>query len=338
MKEISISKVEEGQRLDRFLAKCLPNASGGFMHKMLRKKNIKLNGKKADGSEQLHSGDRIQIFFSDETYEKFAIRSSHSHQMERAGQHPSLTGEQLALRHRVKVLYRNDDIVILHKPAGMLSQKSVPGDDSLNDYLWDLCLEKGWLARETVEHFRPSVANRLDRNTSGIVLCGISTKGLQFLSRILQGRDLSKYYLALVAGHASGSQLVKGYLTKDEKKNRVFFSRTPGEGAVPVETEYHVLAPGKEISLVRICLITGKSHQIRAHLAAEGYPILGDPKYGDKEINQTVKKTFGISCQLLHAYEINFGKHLDGLVITDEMPEEFRRVLDYYGMELYQPD
>ncbi len=337
MKEISVSRVEEGQRLDRFLGKCLPNASGGFLHKMLRKKNIKLNGKRAVGSETIQAGDRIQIFFSDETFEKFSFRPSPSNPGGRnkdKSHRRKLTREQVFLRSKVEILFKDDDIVILHKPAGMLSQKSVPEDDSLNDYLLDLCRDQGWLSQEAMEHFRPSVANRLDRNTSGIVLCGISTKGLQFLSRILKERDLSKYYLALVAGTVPRSCLIKGYLTKDEKKNKALFSEMPREGSVPIETEYHVLKAGDHVTLLKIRLITGKSHQIRAHLAAEGYPILGDPKYGDKEINRKMKKELDISYQMLHAYEIDFDKHYDGLVITDRMPDVFRRVLDYYDMDI----
>ncbi|MBR5047693.1 MAG: RluA family pseudouridine synthase [Eubacterium sp.] len=334
MKEILIGKVEEGQRLDRFLGKCLPHASGGFLHKMLRKKNITLNGHKAGGYEKIQAGDRIQVYFSDETYEKFSS-SSHSLCDRQGGKQPdqvSLSREQTGLREKVKVLYRDEDILVFHKPAGMLSQKSLASDDSLNDYLLDLCKKEGWLSEETMEHFHPSVANRLDRNTSGIVLCGISIRGLQVLSRALKDRELSKYYLALVAGHVPASRLVKGYLTKDEKHNRAYFSRSPGEGALPVETEYQVLAAGKECSLLRIRLITGKSHQIRAHLAGEGYPILGDPKYGDREINRRLKKELGVSHQMLHAYEINFNRYYDGLAIIDEMPEIFCRVMDYYGL------
>ena len=335
MKEISVSRVEEGQRLDRFLGKCLPAASSGFLHKMLRKKNIKLNGRRADGSELIQSGDQIQIYFSDDTFEKFSERPVHSFQKERAKANTrtrKLTAEQAALRKKVRILYKDDDIVVLHKPAGMLSQKSVPQDDSLNDYLLDLCREKEWLSEETMEHFRPSVANRLDRNTSGIVLCGISIKGLQFLSGILKKRDLHKYYLALVAGRVPGSCLIKGYLTKDEKRNKALFSKTPGEGSVPIETEYHVLAAGDEVTLLKIRLITGKSHQIRAHLAGEGYPILGDPKYGDREINRRMKKEWDITYQMLHAHEIDFKQHYGGLVITDEIPDVFNRVLNHYGM------
>ena len=223
MKEITITKREEGQRFDRFLIKYLPGASSGFLHKMLRKKNIKLNGKKAEGREKLTAGDLIQIFFSDETLEKFqnpqsgrddsyeADSSMGNHKSDRGfgqsgrnrqpdreqakvytkdragngGQERKLTKEERELRKQVRVLYSSEDILVFHKPAGMLSQRAKASDDSLNDYLIDYCIQTGIISKEELAGFRPSIANRLDRNTSGIVLAGISIKGLQ---RLLQRR------------------------------------------------------------------------------------------------------------------------------------------------------
>ncbi len=338
MREIPISKAQEGQRMDRFLGKCLPLASGGFLHKMLRKKNIKLNGQKAEGNEKLKSGDVIQIYFSDETFEKFrgnaGKETGTSQKTERTAQAKiPLNKEQTDLRKKVKVLYHDEDIVILHKPAGMLSQKSVKEDDSINDYLLDLCKKEGWIDSNTLEFFRPSIANRLDRNTSGIVLCGISTKGLQFLAKILRDRTIAKYYLALVKGHVKGGKKVKGYLSKDKEKNMVYFSEVPGQDAAPIETEYKVVRAGKDASLLRVRLITGKSHQIRAHLAAEGYPIIGDYKYGDRNVNQQLKRGLGITYQMLHSYEIDFGKLMAGRVVRDPIPKDFAKAMDLFGLE-----
>lgn len=343
MREIPISRVHEGQRLDRFLGKCLPLASGGFLHKMLRKKNIKLNGQKAEGNEKLKQGDTIQIFFSDETFEKFrggqtmpssAETGDKSSQTGRSKKVPArtLTREQLELRKKVKVLYRDEQILVLHKPAGMLSQKSEKSDDSINDYLIDFCQKKGWVDEESMEYFRPSIANRLDRNTSGIVLCGITTSGLQLLSRVLRDRTIRKYYLALVAGKVEHGKKIKGYLYKDREKNVVHYSRTPVEDAMPIETEYEVIRANSKASLLKIRLITGKSHQIRAHLAADGYPILGDYKYGNRNINQQLKRETGISWQMLHSHEIDFDRQLDGLVIRDEIPEEFTKAMQLFGL------
>lgn len=337
MKEISISKAQEGQRLDRFLGKCLPEATGGFLHKMLRKKNIKLNGQKAEGNEKLQSGDKIQLFFSDETYEKFSGKAANASQgqvekREQRSSAPRLNKEQLDLRKQVKVLYKDEHIVILHKPAGMLSQKSVKTDDSLNDYLLDLCKKEGWVSEEDMKFFHPSVANRLDRNTSGIVLCGITTAGLQMLSKTLRDRTIAKYYMAIVQGQVTSGRRVKGYLQKDTEKNVVHFSTEAGEDSVPIETEYEVVKTGREASLLRIRLITGKSHQIRAHLASEGYPILGDYKYGERRANQKLKTQMGISYQMLHSCEIDFGKHLGGLVVKDPLPAEFQNALRFYHL------
>ena len=207
MKEVTITKREEGQRFDRFLGKYLPGASSGFLHKMLRKKNIKLNGKKAEGREKLSAGDLIQIFFSDETFEKFQkpqeggkqdtftdgksiVQRTQGKQLERTKQKKRLTKEEMNLREQVKVLYSSEDILVFHKPAGMLSQRAKADDDSLNDYLIDYCVKNGIISREELAAFRPSVANRLDRNTSGIVLAGISIRGLQTLSTMLRERTL----------------------------------------------------------------------------------------------------------------------------------------------------
>ncbi len=338
MREIPISKAQEGQRLDRFLGKCLPLASGGFLHKMLRKKNIKLNGQKAEGNEKLKNGDKVQIFFSDETFEKFRGNGGKeggvSSRIEKQSKSKSsLSKEEVELRKKVRVLYHDEDIVILHKPAGMLSQKSTKEDDSINDYLLELCKKEGWIDTETLEFFRPSIANRLDRNTSGIVLCGITTKGLQFLAKILRDRTIAKYYLALVKGHVTEGKKVKGYLSKDKEKNMVYFSEVPGQDAAPIETEYRVVRAGKDASLLRVRLITGKSHQIRAHLAAEGYPIIGDYKYGDRNTNQELKRALGITYQMLHSYEIDFGKPMEGRVVRDPLPKDFAKAMDLFGIE-----
>ncbi len=331
MREITINRVQEGQRLDRFLARCLPGASSGFLHKMLRKKNIKLNDARAEGSEKLKEGDRIQVYFSEETYEKFAGESPAA---PASGKPEKPIREDCGLRSRIRILYKDRDVVAFHKPAGLLSQKSASGDDSLNDYLLDLCRKEGWLDEESMLYFHPSVANRLDRNTSGIVLCGISTTGLQHLSSALRDRNLAKYYLALVCGQVTGSRTLKGYLRKDRDKNLVTYSSVMKKGFAPIETGYEVLASGKEISLLKVRLITGKSHQIRAHLAAEGFPVLGDNKYGDREMNRKIRTALGISRHLLHCCRVDFGSHYGGLVIRDGLPEDFEKTMEYFGLAL----
>ena len=353
MKEITITKREEGQRFDRFLGKYLPGASSGFLHKMLRKKNIKLNGKKAEGREKLSAGDLIQIFFSDETFEKFQkpqeggkqdtftdgksiVQRTQGKQLERTKQKKRLTKEEMNLREQVKVLYSSEDILVFHKPAGMLSQRAKADDDSLNDYLIDYCVKNGIISREELAAFRPSVANRLDRNTSGIVLAGISIRGLQTLSTMLRERTLGKYYLCLVEGRVKEDARISGYLTKEEKNNKVSLHKEKVEGASYIETEYTVLKSTEKASLLKIRLITGKSHQIRGHLASTGHPVFGDYKYGNREFNNQVKWKEGINYQLLHSYELIVPEgtgELSGLHIIDPVPEAFHQVQKNWNLE-----
>lgn len=373
MREIIVTRAEAGQRFDRYLQKYMPGAANGFLHKMLRKKNIKLNGKKAEGKEKIKEGDAIQIFFSEETLAKFTGISAAAEpavpgqkkngQMipgqKKAGKDPALqagnqmrknehgttvsddrTEEEKALRRQVRLLYSSEDILIFHKPAGMLTQKAKPGDDSLNDYLLDYCRKTGIIKEGTASVFRPSVANRLDRNTSGIVLCGITTEGLQVLSRLLRERGLEKYYLCLVRGVIKEDRKIKGWLCKDEKKNTVTLSRHPKEGAAPVETWYQVLAASSEATLLKVRLITGKSHQIRAHLASEGHPVLGDYKYGDRRENNYLKRKTGINYQMLHSYELRVPENLTSgggkeIHVMDPPPKPFLKAMEVFGLSSY---
>lgn len=331
MREIIVTKAEDGQRFDRYLQKYMPKAAAGFLHKMLRKKNIKLNGQKAEGKEKIKEGDTIQIFFSEETLKKFTDISE-------TGQEGPGKKEEKTLRRQVRLLYSSQDILIFHKPAGMLTQKAKPDDDSLNDYLLDYCRQKGIIKEGAPVGFRPSVANRLDRNTSGIVLCGITTAGLQMLSRLLRERSLEKYYLCLVQGVIKEDRKIKGWLLKDEKKNTVHLSRYPQDGAAAVETWYQVLAVSSKATLLKVRLITGKSHQIRAHLASEGHPVLGDYKYGDRRENDCLKRKTGINYQMLHSYEMIIPRSIkpEGgkpLHIIDPPPQPFLQAMKVFEIK-----
>ena len=337
MREITVTKAEAGQRFDRFLSKYMPGAASGFLHKMLRKKNIKLNGKKAEGNEKVREGDTIQIFFSEDTFRKFTGEkesgAAPAGKGEKAGSVPPKKREENKLRSQVRLLYSSEDTLLFHKPAGMLTQKAAKEDDSLNDYLLDYCREKGIIRAGAPSGFRPSVANRLDRNTSGIVLCGITTAGLQRLALLLRNRNLEKYYLCIVQGVMKKDRKIKGYLKKDEERNVVTLLQRPEEGAEAVETWYQVLDTSSHATLLKVRLITGKSHQIRAHLASEGHPVLGDYKYGDRKANDALKRMTGISYQMLHSYELKMpGKN--GIHIIDPPPEDFCRAMEACGLQL----
>lgn len=340
MKEIIVTNAEAGQRFDRFLGKYMPGAAAGFLHKMLRKKNIKLNGNKAEGNEKIKAGDTVQIYFSEETFRKFTKDAENRKQKKQAA---SLTQEQINLRKQVRLLYDSEDALIFHKPAGMLTQKAKQSDDSLNDYLLDYCRNNGMIKEGACSGFRPSVANRLDRNTSGIVLCGVTMAGLQTLARLLRERELEKYYLCIVQGVIHTDKKIKGYLQKNHEKNTVTLLKHPAEGAEAVETWYQVLDTSSAATLLKVRLITGKSHQIRAHLASEGHPVVGDYKYGSRPQNDRLKQTTGMNYQMLHSYEIIMPKTMptelaqwSGLHVVDPPPAPFREAMKYFGLRLHK--
>ena len=291
MKLITVHKQEEGQRLVKLLGAYLKEAPNSFFYKMLRKKNITLNGKKADGTEKLKCGDEIRLFLSDETYEKFAGKVQPKEKF------PMV---------KLNIVYEDSNVIFINKPAGMLSQKSVPSDVSLNEYLLGYLEKSEQWKQEESKAFRPSVCNRLDRNTSGMVICGKSMAGLQQMAALLKDRSLHKYYLCLVKGVMTESQHLEGYLLKDENSNQVKIFQKETEGAAHIITEYEPLYTEGETTLLKVTLVTGKSHQIRAHLSSIGHPIIGDPKYGDRKVNAFFRETHGIKNQMLHAWKLTF--------------------------------
>ena len=186
MRSLIVSENESGQRLDKLLAKYLNLAGKGFLYKMMRKKNITLNGKKCDGSEKLVQGDEVKLFFSEETIEKF---SSHT--------------LQEVKKVNLHIIYEDDHILLVNKPSGMLSQKAKDTDESLVEYIIDYLISSGQLSTEQLQSFRPSVCNRLDRNTSGLVVAGKSLPGLQIMSAVFKDRSLHKYYRCVVKGRVT---------------------------------------------------------------------------------------------------------------------------------------
>ncbi len=314
MKEITISSKEEGQKLHRFLERYFKGASQGFLYKMLRKKQIVLNEKKADGREALRNGDRIRVFFSDETFAKMQGKEDSRLRYEK------LCG----IEDEPDVVYEDDDILIVNKPAGILAQKAGKDDLSMNEIILAHMIREGTLRFSEFLAFCPSVANRLDRNTSGLLLAGKTLEGQQFLASELKERTAHKRYRCLVKGEVVKPERLHGYLTKDEASNTVTVTKEPRPGAKEIVTAFLPLEKSAQATLLEVELLTGRSHQIRAHLAFFGHPILGDQKYGDPAVNRQLKKAYGVTGQMLHAYSITFS---DGRRFTAPEPEIFQKVL-----------
>ena len=326
-----IEKNEAGQRLDKFLAKYMNEASKSFFYKMMRKKNITLNGKKCEGNEKLAEGDVVKLFLADDTIEKF-----------------SSVQVQEVKKVDLDILYEDDEIILVNKPAGMLSQKAKETDESLVEYLIDYLLGSGKLTESGLRAFRPSVCNRLDRNTSGIVAAGKSLAGLQMLSGVFKDRSIHKYYQCLVSGEIRDVKTVDGWLLKDEKKNQVriltdveakrFGGKGGDEEPKRIRTKYEPIATDGRFTLLKVTLLTGRSHQIRAHLASLGHPIVGDSKYGGvSKVNPSGRT---LKYQLLHSYRLEFPKlaepfaYLSGRVFEAPRPGYFCSVLKETGIRL----
>lgn len=317
MREFWIQKNEAGQRLDKYLKKHLSHASANFIYKMLRKKNIVLNDKKASGSEKLNINDNVKMYLSEETYQKFTSSTEERNRMEEL---PKLQRESLPFQ----ILYENDDIIIINKPAGMLSQKAKQEDISANEYILSYLLLSGGIKEAELNTFRPSVCNRLDRNTSGILIAGKTLKGLQEMSKGLKAGGIEKYYRGMVEGVIEGPYRLKGYLHKDEERNKVYIMAEPKSKEDKwIETEYVPIRNFPDATLLEINLITGRSHQIRAHLASIGHPIIGDYKYG-------AAKRKGIRAQLLHAYRICLENKEE---IIAPLPKEFQKAAEMFEKE-----
>lgn len=318
MKEIKITKNEENQRLDKYLLKYFNKAPKSFVYKMLRKKRIKLNKGKAEGSEMLLEGDTLQLYLAEETMAGFMEEKT----------------VPVAERH-FGIVYEDDDILVVNKPAGLLTHPEKAEDrDTLTDQILYYLYEKGQYTPSAESAFTPAVCNRLDRNTSGIVVAGKTLRAVQAVNETIRSRRMDKYYVTLVKGVVEEAGEIDLYLSKDEERNQVRTSHQEKAGYRRALTKYRPIAHTKDYTLLELQLITGKTHQIRAHMQAMGHPVLGDRKYGDAETNRKVRGEFAISNQCLHARKIvwkekeGFLSYLYGKQMMAPLPKNMQAVCD----------
>ncbi len=316
MKEFIIGADDAGRRLDKYVFNILSGAPHSFAYKMLRKKNIVLNGSKAGGSEILSEGDSIKFFFSDETFEKFSQKGA-------------LCEGLTSLMP--PIVYEDDDIIIVNKPSGMLSQKSSADDVSLNE----ICLSYVRSSKEDSDmslSFTPSICNRLDRNTSGLVIFAKTYKGARSVGNAIHEHTLQKFYKCVVSGVVEDDMELTGKLVKDEESNTVRITDEDDKDGAFVKTIVHPIASNGTLTLLDIKLITGKTHQIRAHMAYTGHALVGDEKYGDPKINDRYRSKFGVDSQLLVCYKMIFPDNFElesvsGNTYEISAPEVMQKVM-----------
>lgn len=316
MKEITITKYESNQRIDKYLLKYLNEASKSFLYKMLRKKRIKLNKKRIIGNEILKESDIIQLYLSDETIQKFSTND---------------INKDISITH--KIVYEDENILICDKPVGLLSQPNDSNSVSLVDEVISYLYNKGEYDPDITKGYRPGICNRLDRNTSGLVIAGKNIIALQEVNKLIAENRLDKHYMCIVSGSITGTNSIEGYLNKDTVNNRVTISQDNREGNY-IKTIYKPIKTVKDYTLLDVKIITGKSHQIRAHLSSIGHPIIGDYKYGNKRINDIFKQNFKLSHQLLHAYKIIFHiddgelRYLDNKEFVTDIRGKFKKIAE----------
>ncbi len=323
MQTIQISEHEHGQRLDKFLSAYFDKAHRSFVYKMLRKKNIKLNKKKADGSDLLNSGDEIQLFLSDDTISAFHT--------ETAKKKKAVRLRKTKLMDAGEIVYEDTNVIFFNKKSGILSQKSRAEDESLNDVLLDYVMHKSendnkGVGKNDFLSFTPSICNRLDRNTSGLITFAKNYQSARVLNEMFRERSVSKYYITAVYGSMIKGSSFSAFFKKIDNSNQVIVKNEYFDGAAEIKTEYRPIASNGELTILRVKLITGKTHQIRAHLSHLGYPIIGDVKYGDRRINEFYKNKYSINSQLLHSYELVFPK-ITGNILENLSEQSFRAKL-----------
>ncbi len=289
--KIEIGPNEAGQRLDKFLRKLLKDVPLSAIFKALRKKDIRVNGKKQNEKYFLEEGDIVEIKY---------IQSNQENKEEKFIKVDP---------KRIKIVYEDENMLIIEKWPDVLVHSDTPnsGEPTLTDYVLSYLNDKGDYLPENELTFTPASCNRLDRNTSGMVIFGKSFEGLKCINEAIRDDEIRKYYYTLAKGKIRDG-LYEAYIVKNPETNISKIYDAEVKGSKKIAMEISTVESNGAYSLIDIHLITGRSHQIRAHLAHLGNPIIGDNKYGDKKLNSFFESKYGLNYQYLYAYKLNFRK------------------------------
>lgn len=315
MTEITIQKNDAGQRVDRFLSKTYPNLKTALVCKLLRKKRIKLNGAKAEPNVILKEGDVLRFYLSDELLAKEPRKL-----------------EFYDISAKINVIYEDENVLLIDKPAGLVVHEDNDNStDTLIDRVLSYLYRKGEYDPGQENSFVPALVNRIDRNTSGIVIAAKNAEALRILNQKVRDREIQKLYLCAVLGTPKPkAATLTAYLKKLSDENRVIISDKKQDGFLTIKTKYRVMESNGELSLVEVDLLTGRTHQIRAHFAHIGHPLLGDEKYGDSAVNKRyhVKKQALCSYRLIFKFTTDAGalEYLNGKEFSVKEADDLRFV------------
>lgn len=317
MKKIVIKKNDANQRIDKYLKKLLCQAPSNFIYKMIRNKDVKINGKKVNEKYILQENDILEMFLYEDKFKQFTQEK-----------------DIFSLKRQFRVLYEDHHILVVDKPAGLL----VHGDshenvNTLSNQVLSYLKDKGELELNRESTFIPGPVHRLDRNTSGIVIFGKTLQAMQDLNEMMKKRHhIEKNYLTICSGRLEEKRELVGYIKKLENEDRVQFVKKDDPNALYMKTIVKPLQWSQNFTLLQVQIVTGRMHQIRIHLSGISHPVIGDRKYGDFQLNRQLKQQFGLNNQLLHAYKIRFVdpfgclSYLKGKEIICDVPKQFRQI------------